>query len=57
MSTNDNLTRRNMVDKQVKLYQLSVKRRKDYTQKSRKFNQLRLITQNQNIIQEERKAA
>ena len=57
MSTNEKLTKLNMVDKQVKLHQLSVKGRKAYTQRSRKFNRLRLVTQKQNISQEQKKAA
>ncbi|WP_019508473.1 hypothetical protein [Pleurocapsa sp. PCC 7319] len=57
MSSNENLTRINMVDKQVKLHQLSMKGRKAYTQRTRKFNRLRLVTKEHNIIQEERKAA
>ena len=57
MSSNENLTRINMVDKQVKLRQLSIKSRKAYIQRNRKFNRLRLVTKKHNIIQEERKAA
>ena len=57
MSSNENLTRINMVDKQVKLRQLSIKSRKAYIQRNRKFNRLRLVNKKHNIIQEERKAA
>lgn len=57
MSTNENLTKSNMVDKSIKLHQLSVRGRKAYTQKTMKFNRLRVVTQKQNPIQEERKAA
>ena len=57
MSSNENLTRINMVDKQVKLHQLSIKSRKAYIQRNRKFNRLRLVNKKHNIIQEERKAA